>query len=48
MARLHWVKTRVVPDIYLAGYPAARYPANNFTGYPVWPDTGYPAGYLAK
>ena len=26
---------RVAPDTYLAGYPAAEYPANIFTGYPV-------------
>ena len=34
---------RVVPDTDLAGYPATGYPANNFAGYPAWPDTGYPA-----
>ena len=34
---------RVAPDTDWAGYPA-----NIFTGYPVWPDIRYPAGYPAK
>ena len=27
-----FIISRVVPDTYLAGYPAAGYPANNFAG----------------
>ena len=36
--------TRVAPDTYLAGYPAAGYPANLFCRIPI----RYPAGYPAE
>jgi len=29
---------RVAPNTNLARYSAVGYPANNFAGYPVWPD----------
>ena len=32
---------RVVPDTDFAGYPAAEYPANSFTGYCISGLAGY-------
>ena len=45
------VYTEDAPDTDLAGYPAGRISGYSKSripdNYPVWPDTVYPAGYLA-
>ena len=39
------LKKRVAPDTDLARYPATEYSANNFAGYRISGQAGYPAKY---